>query len=132
MLSISAKLASLSDFVEVSIEKEESKTTIEKCNALMKIEYDAQKAAHNEQKEIYTKLKTEKQNLTVTERKGLQLKIDILKQKRQTHQDAWLVLYEKLKLTIDHIKKTEPEFKHEHQESLDKIKEDFQNPKWRV
>jgi hypothetical protein len=136
MLSISnsnpKNLPSLSDFIKVVIEKEDLKSTFEKCINLMKEEYVAQKESHNSQKEHYNTLKTNKQQLTATERKALQLKIDVNKLKRQTHQDAWLVLYEKLKLLVEQIKTTEPEFKLEHQESLDKIKEDFQNPKWRV
>jgi hypothetical protein len=135
MLSIKSKLATIptvSDFVEVSLGKIQAESTIQQCNILMKTEYDSQKNAHNEQKELYNNMKKNKQTLTVNERKGMQLKIDFFKRQRQSHQDAWLVLYQKLMLSIDQIKLTDPEFKHEHQESLEKIKEDFQNPKWRV
>jgi hypothetical protein len=128
MVSISKKLASLSDFVEVKIDQEQLNEIATKCLATMKEEYDSQKNAYIEQKDLYKTLKTNKDILTANERKSMQTKINELKQLRQSYQDNWLVLYEKLMLTITKI----PDYKLEHKEILEKIKGDFQNPTWRV
>lgn len=128
MMSISKRLSTLTEFVDATIEKMDPQIVVNNCNKEMKTEYDAQKAAYIEQKELYTNLKTNKNVMSAGERKSAQKKIDELKKRRQAHQDAWLVLYEKFKLLIADI----PDYKNEHQESLEKIKTDFQNPTYRV